>query len=213
MVDLGRGITGAAASYRAGTAPAARMGRQLQGATLGILGYGQIGRYLAQLGLALGMKVLVSDPFARIDDARLAQLELPGLLAQSDYVVCLAVANERTEKLMNAAAFAQMKPGAFFVNPSRGNLVDETALAAALDSGHLAGAALDVGRAPDQMPTPALAKHPKVIATPHVAGLTPEAIEHQAFDTVAQAADIVRGRVPKGAVNADAATRLARLRT
>jgi D-3-phosphoglycerate dehydrogenase len=147
-----------------------------------------------------------------VDDPALVQTGLPELLSQSDYVVCLAVANEKTENLMNAAAFAQMKPGAFFINPSRGNLVDEAALAAALESGHLAGAALDVGRAPDQMPTPALAKHPRVIATPHVAGLTPEAIEHQAFDTVAQAADIVRGRVPRGAVNADKATRLARLR-
>jgi D-3-phosphoglycerate dehydrogenase len=212
MVDLGRGITAAAASYHAGKVPPARMGRQLMGATLGIVGYGQIGRQLARLGLALGMKVIVSDPFARVDDPALAQTGLPELLSQSDYVVCLAVANERTENLMNAAAFAQMKPGAFFVNPSRGNLVDEAALEAALESGHLAGAALDVGRAPDQMPTPALAKHPRVIATPHVAGLTPEAIEHQAFDTVAQAADIVRGRIPKGAVNADKATRLARLR-
>jgi D-3-phosphoglycerate dehydrogenase len=212
MVDLGRDITGAAASYHAGRVPPARMGRQLQGATLGIIGYGQIGRALAELGLALGMKVLVSDPFAKVDDPALAQIALPELLSQSDYVVCLAVANAQTENLMNAAAFAQMKPGAFFLNPSRGNLVDETALAAALDSGQLAGAALDVGRAPDQMPTPALARHPKVIATPHVAGLTPEAIEHQALDTVAQAADIVKGRVPKGAVNADKATRLARLR-
>ena len=212
MVDLGRGITAAAVSYHAGKVPPARMGRQLMGATLGIVGYGQIGRRLARIGLALGMKVIVSDPFARADDAALVEAGLPELLSQSDYVVCLAVANERTEKLMNAAAFAQMKPGAFFVNPSRGNLVDEAALAAALESGHLGGAALDVGRAPDQMPTPALAKHPKVIATPHVAGLTPEAIEHQAFDTVAQAADIVQGRVPRGAVNADRATRLARLR-
>jgi D-3-phosphoglycerate dehydrogenase len=212
MVDLGRGITAAAASYHAGKVPPARMGRQLMGATLGIVGYGQIGRQLARLGLALGMKVIVSDPFARVDDPALAQTGLPELLSQSDYVVCLAVANEETENLMNAAAFAQMKPGAFFINPSRGNLVDEAALEAALESGHLAGAALDVGRAPDQMPTPALAKHPRVIATPHVAGLTPEAIEHQAFDTVAQAADIVRGSVPRGAVNADKATRLARLR-
>jgi D-3-phosphoglycerate dehydrogenase len=105
-----------------------------------------------------------------------------------------------------------MKPGAFFINASRGNLVDEIALREALDSGHLAGCALDVGRAPDQMPTPALAHHPKVIATPHVAGLTPESIEHQSLETVAQAAEIIQGRAPKGAVNAASATRLARLR-
>jgi D-3-phosphoglycerate dehydrogenase len=68
-----------------------------------------------------------------------------------------------------------MKPGAFFINPSRGNLVDEAALQHALDGDRLAGCAMDVGRDPDQMPTPALARHPKVIATPHLAGLTPAA--------------------------------------
>jgi len=213
MVDLGRDISGAAASYRAGAVPRARMGRQLKGATLGIMGYGQIGRYLAGLGLALGMKVLVADPYAKVADPALVQLGLPELLAQSDYAVCLVIANEQTENLMNAAAFARMKPGAFFINASRGNLVDEAALAAALDSGRLAGAALDVGRAPDQMPTPALAGRPGVIATPHLAGLTPEAIEHQALETAAQAAEIVTGRAPRGSVNADRATRLARLRT
>jgi D-3-phosphoglycerate dehydrogenase len=127
-------------------------------------------------------------------------------------VVCLVVANETTENLMNAAAFARMKPGAYFLNPSRGNLVDEGALRAALDSGHLAGCALDVGRAPDQMPSPDLARHPKVIATPHSAGLTLPAIEHQSLETVAQVAEILQGRAPKGSVNADRATRLARLR-
>jgi D-3-phosphoglycerate dehydrogenase len=96
-----------------------------------------------------------------------------------------------------------MKKGAYFINVSRGNLVDETALEAALDSGHLAGCAMDVGRAPDQMPTPRLAARSDVIATPHTAGLTLPAIEHQSMETVAQAAEIARGRAPKGAVNAE----------
>jgi D-3-phosphoglycerate dehydrogenase len=212
MVDLGRGISAASAVYDAGKVPAAPMGRQLRGATLGVIGYGQIGRYQCELGLAMGMRVLVSDPHARIEHAALIQLDLPDLLAQSDFVVCLALATEATENLMNAQAFAQMKPGAFFINASRGNLVDEQALEKALDSGQLAGCALDVGRAPDQMPTPLLARHPKVIATPHLAGLTPESIEHQSLETVAQAAEIIKGRAPKGAVNAASATRLARLR-
>jgi D-3-phosphoglycerate dehydrogenase len=212
MIALGRSMVATDTVYHAGQVPVAPMGRQLRGATLGVIGYGQIGRYQCELGLAMSMRVLVCDPHARMEHAALVQLELPELLAQSDFVVCLAIANDATENLMNAQAFAQMKPGAFFINASRGNLVDETALAQALDSGHLAGCALDVGRAPDQMPTPALARHPKVIATPHLAGLTPEAIEHQSQDTVAQAADIVQGRVPQGAVNAASATRLARLR-
>ena len=211
LVDLSRGVSGATASYRAGTVPPASMGRQLAGSTLGVIGYGAIGRRVAAVGHALGMRVLVSDPHVRAVEAGVEAVEFGALLASSDYVVCLAIANEQTENLMNDAAFARMQPGAFFINVSRGNLVDEAALVRALDSGRLAGAALDVGRAPDQMPTPALARHPKVIATPHVGGLTPQAAEHQALETVAQVAEIVKGRAPKGAVNAAHATRLGRL--
>ncbi|MEO7150929.1 MAG: NAD(P)-dependent oxidoreductase [Burkholderiaceae bacterium] len=208
MIDLSRHISAAVIDYRAGIVPAARMGRELRGATLGIVGYGQIGRRLADLGLALGMRVLVNDPHVRIDDPAMQQVDFVTLLAQADPVVCLAVANPATENLFDAAAFAAMRPGAMFVNASRGNLVDEAALLAALDRGQLSGCALDVGREPDQMPSLALARHPRVIATPHVGGLTPQAIEHQAMDTVAQVAELVRGRMPAGAVNAGQATRL-----
>ena len=101
-----------------------------------------------------------------------------------------------------------MKPTAFLVNLSRGNLIDEAALELALNEKWIAGAAMDVGRAADQMPSARLAARADVIATPHTAGLTPEAIEHQAMETVAQAAEILAGRIPKGAVNADHATRM-----
>jgi D-3-phosphoglycerate dehydrogenase len=212
MIDLARGITGSAMDYRAGRPPRAQMGMQLRGAVLGIVGYGVIGTELAKLGLALGMTVMVSDPYKTVDDPRLRQAGLPELLEESDFIVCLAVANAETEKLMNADAFALMKRSAFFINLSRGNLVDDAALARALDEKRIAGAALDVGRAPDQMPSPALAARPDVIATPHIAGLTPQAIEHQALDTVLQVSELLAGRVPPGAVNAAAAHRLARLR-
>ena len=82
----------------------------------------------------------------------LKQVQFADLLARSDFVVCLAIANEQTENLMNADAFAQMTPSAYFINLSRGNLVDEAALARALDDKRISGAALDVGRAQDQMP-------------------------------------------------------------
>jgi D-3-phosphoglycerate dehydrogenase len=210
MIDLARGVSRSVAEHRAGATPQARMGRQLKGATLGIIGYGEIGRYLAPLGLALGMQVLVADPHRDAEDPALRQVSLETLLAEADFVVCLAIANAQTENLMNAAAFARMEPSAFFVNLSRGNLVDEAALERALQERKIAGAAMDVGRAPDQMPSPHLARRPDVVATPHIGGLTPEAIEHQAFDTVRQVADLVAGRIPQGAVNADSARRLAR---
>jgi len=199
LVDLSRGITRSTMQYRAGRVPKAQTGKELRGATLGVIGYGAIGREVARVGEALGMKVLVSDPYV----PSVPTVPLDTLLAQSDYLVPLAVATEETENLMSAAAFEKMKRGAFFINVSRGNLVDEKALEAALDSGRLAGCAMDVGRAPDQMPTPRLAARPQVLATPHTAGLTLPAIEHQSLGTVAQAAEIVQGRVPKGAVNAE----------
>ena len=153
------------------------------------------------------MKVLVSDPYAQVDDRRFIKLPLDELLGQADYVVCLAIANEETENLMDAAAFARMKPDAFFINMSRGNLVDEAALAKALTEGRIAGAAMDVGRAPDQMPSPELARLPNVIATPHIGGLTPPASESQAFDTVRQVEALVKGEVPPGAANLESWTR------
>ncbi len=212
MVDLARRITDSTLVYRQGRAPEAHMGRQLSGAGLGIIGYGVIGQYLAKLGLALGMSVLVSDPHKQVEEPGIRQVAFEALLGESDFVVCLAVATAATESLMNAAAFERMKPSAFFINVSRGNLVDEAALARALAERRIAGAALDVGRAPDQMPSLELARRADVIATPHTAGLTPQAIEHQAFDTVNQVAELVAGRVPPGAVNPEAARRLAHLR-
>ncbi len=207
MVDLSRGVSRATADYHAGRKPEIVMGRQLAGSSLGIIGYGSIGRYLAPLGIALGMEVLVADPFATVDDARIKHVPLEELLGRSDYVVCLAVANEATENLIGSAALARMRPHAFFINLSRGNLVDEAALLAALRESRIAGAAIDVGRARDQMPTTELAKLPNVIATPHIGGLTPLAIESQSQETVHQVEAIIGGKAPPGAVNAEHWTR------
>jgi D-3-phosphoglycerate dehydrogenase len=207
LVDLGRGISRSTADYHAGRSPEIHMGRQLAGSTIGIIGYGSIGRRLADLALALGMRVLVADPFATVTQVGIGQVSLEELLARSDHVVCLATATAETESLMDATAFARMKPDAVFINLSRGNLVDEAALAAALRAGRIAGAAMDVGRAPDQMPSPSLAQLPNVIATPHIGGLTPQAIEAQALDSVEQVAALLSGEVPEGAVNADAWSR------
>jgi D-3-phosphoglycerate dehydrogenase len=207
LVDLSRGISRATADYHAGRQPEVVMGRQLAGSRLGIIGYGSIGRYLATIAKALGMDVLVADPFAAVNDPEIKHVPLDHLLQHSDYVVCLAVANEQTENLIGEAALARMRPHAFFINLSRGNLVDEAALATALRDNRIAGAAMDVGRARDQMPTPELAKFSNVIATPHIGGLTPPAIESQSLETVRQVAAILNGEIPVGAVNADRWTR------
>jgi D-3-phosphoglycerate dehydrogenase / 2-oxoglutarate reductase len=207
MVDLSRGISRAAADYHSGRMPEVVMGRQLSGSIIGIIGYGSIGRYLAPIAKSLGMKVLVADPFVTIDDAGIEQVSMEDLLGRADYVVCLAVANEKTEDLIGQAALARMRPDAFFINLSRGNLVDEAALIAALRENRIAGAAIDVGRALDQMPALEMAKLPNVIATPHIGGLTPPAIESQSSETVRQVEAIINGKVPVGAVNADRWTR------
>jgi D-3-phosphoglycerate dehydrogenase / 2-oxoglutarate reductase len=212
MVDLARGITDATVAYRSDAGAAARMGRQLRGSALGIIGYGQIGRRLAQVGLALGMRVLVNDPHVKVVEPELTQADRGTLLAESDFVVVLAVATAETENLIGAAELRRMQRGAYLINVSRGNLIDEAALEAALSEGRIAGCAMDVGRAPDQMPSPHLVRLRNVVATPHIGGLVPPAIAHQALETTGQVAEIVRGDAPPGAVNPEQATRLARLR-
>lgn len=207
MIDLCRHISASVGHYRAGRAAPPVMGCELRGATVGVIGYGRIARYFCRLALAFGMDVVVHDPHATVDESGLRQIAFDELLGLSDFVVCLATATATTENLMSERAFATMKRGAYFINAARGDLVDEAALVAALDIGHLAGCALDVGRAPDQMPSPHVAAHSLVLATPHVGGLTLPAIEHQAMETVAQVADLLQGRVPRGSVNAEAAFR------
>ena len=207
MIDLARHLTDSVMAYRSGGRPPVRMGSELRGATLGVIGYGVIGQRLAAIGDCLGMRVLVADPFATVPSPFTA-VSLDQLLPQADHVVCLAPARPENDNLMDARRFAAMKPGAFFINPSRGELVDEAALLRALNSGHLGGCALDVGRAPDQMPSQGLTLHPRVIATPHVAGLTPSAVEFQSSETVEQLAQLLAGRMPVGALNAQQATRL-----
>ncbi len=208
MIDMSRGICTAQLAYKAQKAAVPAMGRELRASTIGIVGYGEIGRYLAPIAQAFGAKVLVHDPFLTTSSAGVQPCSFDNLLATSDYVVCLAPANADTENMFNATRFAQMKAGACFINAARGNLVQESALLAALNSGQLASAALDVGRAADQMPSPELAQHPNVIATPHIGGLTPNAIEHQALECVAQTEQILQGIVPAGAVNPEHASRL-----
>ncbi len=210
MIDLARGVSVATNAYRAGQPPVVRMGRQLAGSTLGIVGLGAIGRRLAEAAIALRMNVIFSDPEAKSPPRGAQQVPFDDVLSKADFVICLAPATEATRHLFDAAAFARMGKGACFVNLARGELIDEAALEAALERGHLAGAAMDVGMAPDQMPMMRLAARADVVATPHIGGLTPQAIAHQAFDTVRVVEALASGKMPDLAVNPARATRLAK---
>jgi D-3-phosphoglycerate dehydrogenase len=210
MINVARGVPDMVIAYRQGEMAEARMGRQLNGSIAGIIGYGPLGRNVAELLLAFGMTVLVNDPYTKVERPEIEQVSLDDLVRRADFVVPLAVATEETENLIGEAQLRAMKPTAYLVNLSRGNLIDEAALERALDERWIAGAALDVGRAPDQMPSPRLARRPDVIATPHMGGLTPAGIEGQALETVDQVRDILKGKAPEGAVNTDQAARLQR---
>jgi D-3-phosphoglycerate dehydrogenase len=208
MLDLARNVSESTIDYRRGGQPPQRPGFQLRGKTAGLIGCGDIGRYLCDSLVALGVEVLVTDPYAQVSGVGIRQVELSELLADSDFVLPLAASTPETENLIDANALARMKPGAMLVNVSRGELLDESAVAAALDTGRLGGLAMDVGRAPDQRPSPELAARPGVVATPHLGGLTPENADAQAMSSVEQVRAIVAHEVPPRAVNADDASRL-----
>ena len=207
-LDLLRNVTESTIDYRAGVEPPQRPGRQLRGRTAGIIGYGAIGSYLADALRGLGVHVLVHDPQADATPDGFEQTSLDDLLGRADIVLPLASSTPATHHIIGAGALALMRPGSLLVNVSRGELLDETAVAAALDSGHLGGLAMDVGRAPDQRPSPILATRPGVVATPHLGGLTPENADAQAASSVEQVRAIVAGELPPRTVNAEHATRL-----
>ena len=211
MLDAARGISRANLAYKRAETPGVQMGRQLAGSAAGIIGYGPLGRSVAELALAFGMQVLVNDPYVTVEHDRIEQVELEQLLRRADFVLPLAVATAETENLIDARALRLMRSDALLINLSRGNLIDEAALIAALDEGRIAGAAIDVGRAADQMPSPELARRLDVVATPHIGGLTRTAVEGQALETVAQVAELLQGQAPTGSVNGETASRLSRL--
>jgi len=208
MLDLARNVTESTIDYRNGKQPEQRAGSQLSGSTAGIVGYGDIGSHLAGMLRALGLAVLVHDPHATVSDPGIEQVDLPELLRRSDWVLPLAAAIPQTVGLIGAPELALMRTGASLVNVSRGELLDEEAVAAALDSGRLAGLAMDVGSAPDQRPSPLLASRPRVVATPHLGGLTPQNADAQAASSVQQVLAITSGQMPPRSINSEHATRL-----
>lgn len=205
-LDLSRNISESTHDYRVGDEPPQRSGRQVCGQTAAIIGFGLIGTYLADLLLAMGLQVFAND-VADITPQRGVEMgELHDIVSEADVVFPLAPGSEAG--LVDAALLAAMKPGALLVNVSRGEVLDEVAVAAALDSGHLGGLAMDVGMAPDQRPSIELASRPGVVATPHLGGLTPENADAQALSSVQQVAALLAGDMAPRAVNPSDASRL-----
>ncbi|RZV46738.1 MAG: hydroxyacid dehydrogenase [Acidimicrobiales bacterium] len=211
MLDLSRNVSASTIDYGSGQQPPQRGGVQMSGRTAGIIGLGAIGSYLAELLQGIGMTVVAHDP--HVTEADVEMVSFAELLGRSDYVLPLAVSIPETHGLIGEAELSAMKPGAFLVNVSRGELLDEAAVAAALDSGHLGGLGMDVGQAPDQRPSPELAARPGVVATPHLGGLTPENADAQAASSVEQVQAMLEQRMPPRTVNEYAATRLRALWT
>ena len=178
-------------------------GAELKGKTLGIIGYGKIGTEVAKRALGFEVEVLVYDPFvsetlAREQSIRLVSLD--DLLLQSDIVTLHAPVTGATRNLINAGSIAKMKDGAFLVNAARGELVDEEALLAALRSGKLAGAAIDVF-VNEPKPNADLISLPNVVATPHLGASTVEAQEKVGYEIALQVRDFFTDGIVRNAVN------------
>jgi (S)-sulfolactate dehydrogenase len=157
-------------------------GREVNGKTLGIVGFGGIGRHAARLARALGMRVLgfdanvpASDPVWR--DEQVEPTTLDAVLVEADVLTLHVPLLPATRNLVDAARLQAMKPGAILINTARGGVVDEAAVAAALRSGHLGGAALDVFDKEPLPPGSPLAGCPNLVLTPHIAGVTRESNE------------------------------------
>ncbi len=176
IFSLARSLAWADATMKAGKWEKKKLeGTEVAGKTLGIIGYGRIGRLLGEKARALGMTVVAYDPYIQSADL----VSLDELLAVADYVSLHIPHTAETHNLLGVEQFAKMKPGAYVVNAARGGVVDEDALYAALVSGHLAGAALDVftEEPPQNESLHKLIALPQVIATPHIGAATVEAQE------------------------------------
>lgn len=179
---------------------------ELLGKTLGIIGLGKIGREVAKRAReGLGMQVVTFDPYIASHEARDLGAELHSslkeMLARSDAVTLHVPLTEKTRKLMGADEFQSMKPSAWFINTSRGGLVDEHALAKAVESGTIAGAGLDVFESEPLASNSPLIRLNNVIITPHVAGLTNESAIRMAVGAAEAVLDVLEGRRPPHVFN------------
>jgi D-3-phosphoglycerate dehydrogenase len=170
--------------------------RRLEGQVLGLVGFGNIPRALAPKAKAFGLKVLTHDPYVAkgvLDAAGVEGVSFDALLARSDFLSVHAPLLPATRGLMNKAALAKMKKGAYLINTARGPLVDEPALIAALDCGHLGGAALDVVTTEPLAKDSPLIGRDNVILTPHTAFYSVEALEELQTKCASDVARVLSG--------------------
>jgi D-3-phosphoglycerate dehydrogenase len=206
MLCMARSIPQASASTKSGKWEKKKfMGAELRGKTLGILGLGYIGQEVAKRARGFEMKIIASDPFVTpkiAADLGVSLVSLDELYAQSDYITLHVAITKETNKMLNDAAFAKMKTGVRIVNCARGELLDDAALARAIQSGKVAGASIDVF---ETEPPPAdnpLFGLDAVLATPHIGGSTGEAQEIVGVRIVEQVVEYLQRGVAVNAVNA-----------
>lgn len=207
MFALARNIGPAYARMREGGWDRSKFqGRQLSGKTLGVVGFGRIGRTVAERALAMGMAVVAYDPFinaATSMDGKVRMFtDVLEMLPHADVLTFHVPLNEQTRGLLSAKTFGLCKPGVMLVNDSRGGVINETDLIAALDAGQVGGAALDVFENEPLAVDSPLRTHPKVLVTPHLGASTAEAQLAVTLDAAQSVLDYLRGENVKGAVNA-----------
>ncbi len=197
MLATARRVTDAHNSLAAGRWDRKQyVGVQLAGATLGLVGFGRIGRAVGRRALAFEMAVLTTDPYIPAEVAMehgARMVELPELLAESDFVSLHAVAQEDGTALLDEAALAAIKPGAIVVNAARGSLIDATAARDALEDGRLGGLGLDVYDTEPPPPDHPLIGHPRVVHTPHLGASTGAAQRDVSVQVVAKVLAALKG--------------------
>jgi len=205
MLALARNVPGAHQSLQSGQwRRSAFMGVEVRDKTLGICGLGRVGTEVARRSQGFGMRLVGYDPFVAPEYARRIGVELlplDELLAQSDFVTLHTPLTEGTRGMLGTRQIENIKPGARIINVARGELVDEAALLAGLESGRLSGVALDVfGQEPPE-PGPLL-EHPRAIVTPHLGASTREAQREVAIEAAEQVLAVLKGEPARNTVNA-----------
>jgi D-3-phosphoglycerate dehydrogenase / 2-oxoglutarate reductase len=197
---LARNLAVRVAATKAGVWKRGENGTELAGKVVGFVGYGRIAREIARLLQPFGVRTIAFDPFVKTttDGTELAALD--DVLARADFVSLHAALTPENHHLVDAARLGRMKKGAFLVNVARGPLVDEEALVAALDSGRLGGAALDVFEVEPPTRT-RLLEHPKLIATPHLGASTHEAQRRAGQQVVDEVLRGLKGEALQSLVN------------